>query len=148
VTSRRSATARKQLALLEQQPESRDHELLRRTLALPVARGQALHGDAALGNCLGRGLWLDFELTGRGPREADLATMLLRDRVHSARSDWREAAAAYGPHDDGLLDHYLRLFTALTCVLLIARRRARPELEPLLAARLDWLARSSEPPAL
>jgi Ser/Thr protein kinase RdoA (MazF antagonist) len=125
------------LAVLERQPESRSHEVVRQALAVTVPAGQPLHGDAALRNCVGSGMWIDFELTGSGPREADLASMLLRHRVHEPQQGMRDALAAYGPHDDEQLHDYLRLFTALTCVMLIAR--GQRDLEPLLAARLAWL---------
>jgi hypothetical protein len=64
------------LAALE---DSRDAEFLRElALRRSDLDGQALHGDAHLGNCLGSSagpLWHDFETACRGPREYDLAAL-------------------------------------------------------------------------
>jgi hypothetical protein len=57
----------------------------------PDLDGQALHGDAHLGNCLaseGGPLWHDFETACRGPREYDLAALVLRDLAHG-EDRWR-----------------------------------------------------------
>jgi hypothetical protein len=82
--------------MLASVPPSRETELLLEILAQrPHVDGQALHGDAHLGNCLGtpRGpLWHDFETACRGPREYDLAHSLrptalsARDRRRAKRS--------------------------------------------------------------
>jgi aminoglycoside phosphotransferase (APT) family kinase protein len=66
--------------------ETRDHELLREALSLAVGTGPALHGDAAVANCIGDGRWIDFDLAAQGPPEADLATLAMRDRVHAQDS--------------------------------------------------------------
>jgi phosphotransferase family enzyme len=118
-------------------PESPDHELLRGALTLPTADGQALHGDAAVNNCVGDGRWIDFDLAARGPREADVATIVMRDAVHGRHGESSGALAGYGPCDHELLHVYLRGFVALTCVLLLEQNQ--PSFAQLLAERLAWL---------
>ena len=122
-----------------------DADLLRSIVARrPAVRGQALHGDAHLGNCLGSPsgpLWHDFETACRGPREYDLAALLLRDRVSGDRPGARAALRGYGAHDADLLDELLPLYGAwVTASMLIALPR-RPGLADLLAERLRWLRR-------
>src|SRR5947208_2296258 len=60
-------------------------ELLREIVSRrPELDGQPLHGDAHLGNCLGSSggpLWHDFETACRGPREYDLAALVMGDRI-------------------------------------------------------------------
>jgi hypothetical protein len=97
------------------------------------AEGQALHGDAHLGNCMASPagpLWHDFETACRGPREYDLAAL------GSA-----EALAAYGGHDSDLADEMLVLYLVwVTASMLVALPR-RPELTQAVERRLDWLRR-------
>jgi hypothetical protein len=124
---------------------SADVELLRRAHALgPATDGQALHGDAHLGNCLptARGpLWHDFETACRGPREYDLAALVLRDRAGPGDASAREALAAYGDHDDELVDAWLPVYGAWVWASMLSALPRRPELEPLLRDRLAWLRR-------
>jgi hypothetical protein len=120
--------------------ESQDHELLREALSFPLGAGQALHGDAAIVNCIGDGRWIDFDLTAQGPPEADLATLVLRDRVHARDGESAAALAAYGPCDLELIQVCLRVFVALTCVLLLEQTTQTPS--KLLAERLAWLRSS------
>jgi hypothetical protein len=119
--------------------ETADHELLRGALSLPVEHGQALHGDAAVSNCIAGGDWIDFDLAARGPREADVATLVMRDWVHRRDGESAGALVAYGPCDRELIHVYLRKFVALTCVLLLEQATSQPPLAPLLAERLTWL---------
>ena len=119
--------------------ETPDHELLRGALSLPAERGQALHGDAAVSNCIAGGSWIDFDLAARGPREADVATLVMRDWVHRRDGESTAALAAYGPCDRELVHVCLRAFVALTCVLLLEQATNQPPLAPLLAERLTWL---------
>src|SRR5438874_12380726 len=72
----------------------------------PDLDGQALHGDAHLFNCLSSSdgpLWHDFETACRGPREYDLAALVLRDLAQGGDADARAALRAYGEHDLELL---------------------------------------------
>ncbi len=90
---------------------SADAELLRELVSGgSKLEGQALHGDAHLFNCLPSSagpLWHDFECACRGPREYDLAALVLRDRSSGGDPPAREALAAYGSHDSDLLDALL-----------------------------------------
>jgi Phosphotransferase enzyme family len=133
------AHPREALRRLASVRETPDHELLREALALPQSGGQALHGDAAVSNCVGDGRWLDFDFAGRGPREADVATLMMRDLVHRRNDESARALAAYGPYDRDLAYLYLRGFVALTCVLLLDQSASQRPLAQLLAERLAWL---------
>jgi hypothetical protein len=130
------------LAALSPSP---DVELLRRAHGLrPATGGQALHGDAHLGNCLptARGpLWHDFECACRGPREYDLAALVLRDRAGPGDRSAREALAAYGDHDAELLEASLPVYGAWVWASMLSALPRRPELAPLLRERLAWLRR-------
>lgn len=85
-------------------------ELLRELTALPLPRGQALHGDSGLYNCLSTAagpVWHDLETACRGPREYDLAALVLRHRCYGDRPDGERALAAYGPHDADMFERAL-----------------------------------------
>jgi hypothetical protein len=127
------------LAIVE---PSDDVELL---LALsagePEPGGQALHGDAHLDNCLQTAagpLWHDFESTCRGPREYDLAALVLGDR-RMGTSRAREAVRAYGDHDEALVDSLVPPYAAWIYASMLVALPRRPELGPVLADRLRWL---------
>jgi Ser/Thr protein kinase RdoA (MazF antagonist) len=112
--------------------------------AVPV---QALHGDAHLGNCLGTPdgpLWHDFETACRGPREYDLAALVFRDRVEGVQNAPTEALRAYGDHDAELLDAVLPLYGAWVVASMLTALPRRPELAPVIDARLRWLRRYDE----
>jgi hypothetical protein len=130
------------VAVLAALEPSDDVDLLRELAGrTPSLDGQALHGDPHLGNCLSSApgpLWHDFECACRGPREYDLAALVLRDR-HSGYPPAREALAAYGPHDADLVDALVPAYgTWVYASMLIALPR-RPDLKPLLGERLRWL---------
>jgi hypothetical protein len=97
-------------AMLAGLPASADVDLLRGLAARPLPAGQALHGDAYLGNCLPGPTWHDLETACRGPREYDLATL-----AQSGTPDAREALAAYGPHDADLVEECLPVYNAWIC---------------------------------
>jgi len=127
------------LATLE---PSEDVELLLALSACgPELDGQALHGDAHLDNCLQAAdgpLWHDFESTCRGPREYDLAALVLGDRrIGNARA--REALRAYGTHDSALLDALVPVYAAWVYASMLIALPRRPDLGPLLGERLRWL---------
>jgi Phosphotransferase enzyme family len=106
--------------------------------------GQALHGDAHLDNCLPAAegpLWHDFETSCRGPREYDLAALVLRDRSRGGDAPAREALAAYGLHDADLLDEVLPVYAAWVFASFLVAVPRRPELAPILDERLRWLRR-------
>ncbi|MBD0329452.1 MAG: phosphotransferase [Thermoleophilia bacterium] len=122
---------------------SADVELLRRAAsARPAGAGQALHGDAHLGNCLpapAGPLWHDLETTCRGPREYDLAALVLGDRVGRDRPAARAALRAYGAHDADLLDAWLPVYAAWVYASMLVALPRRPGLATPLAERLAWL---------
>jgi hypothetical protein len=132
-------------AMLEAVPESADVELLR-TLAARSSEveGQALHGDAHLDNVLRAGrlqYWHDLESACRGPREYDLAALVLRDRSQGEDPAARAALAAYGSHDAELLDALVPVYAAWIYASFLVALPRRPELAPILEDRLRWLRR-------
>jgi hypothetical protein len=102
--------------MLDSVESSPDVELLRRLVSGPTdLGGQALHGDAHLYNCLASEaglLWHDLETACRGPREYDLAALVLRERTDGGDPAARQALAAYGSHDSDLLDELLPVYAA------------------------------------
>jgi Phosphotransferase enzyme family len=132
-------------AMLSSLPAGPDTEVLRAAVSSAHdADGQALHGDAHLWNCLGSStgpLWHDFETACRGPREYDLAALVMDDRVNGDHPEARVALQAYGGHDESLLDDMVPVYASwVTASMLVALPR-RPELKPLIDARLAWLQR-------
>ncbi|HST26705.1 MAG TPA: phosphotransferase [Gaiellaceae bacterium] len=131
-------------AMLAAVEDSADVELLR-TLAArrPMLDGQALHGDAHLGNVLrareGQ-YWHDLESTCHGPREYDLAALIMHDRTEGDAAA-REALAAYGPHDADLLEALVPVYAAWIYASFLLAVPRRPELAPILEDRLRWLRR-------
>jgi Phosphotransferase enzyme family len=103
---------------------------------------QALHGDAHLWNCLGSStgpLWHDFETACRGPREYDLAALVMDDRAQGDHPEAEDALRAYGEHDESLLEAMLPVYASwVTTSMLVALPR-RPEVRPFVDARLEWL---------
>ena len=132
-------------AMLASVESSAEVELLRGLLASNVnVGGQALHGDAHLYNCIASNdgpLWHDFETSCRGPREYDLAALVLEDRSSGGDPPAREALAAYGSHDADLLDELLPVYSAWVFASFLVALPRRPELAPILAVRLRWLRR-------
>jgi Ser/Thr protein kinase RdoA (MazF antagonist) len=103
----RTERVHEMLAVLE---TSDDIELLRALATRPLPRGQALHGDSGLYNCLATAqgpIWHDLETTCRGPREYDLAALALRNRCYGDHPAGERALAAYGAHDEGLFERAL-----------------------------------------
>lgn len=129
--------------MLDTLESSQDVELLRDIMAgRPELDGQALHGDAHLGNCLaaaGGPLWHDFETACRGPREYDLAALVLHDLAHGGDAPAREALAAYGEHDPEPLEALVPVYAAWVYTSMLTALPRRPELGPILEARLRWL---------
>jgi hypothetical protein len=131
--------------MLADVPVSADSELLLRLAAhRPHLDGQALHGDAHLGNVLRAGesqYWHDLESTCHGPREYDLAALACLDRLEGHESAARKAIAAYGPHDPELVDTLIPVYAAWVYASFLLATRRRPELARVLAERLDRLRR-------
>jgi hypothetical protein len=133
---------REMLASVESSP---DVELLRELASrAPGGDGQALHGDAHLDNCLqsDRGaVWHDFETACRGPREYDLAALVLDDRTPGDDPRAQAALAAYGSHDRDLLEALVPVYAAWIYASFLLALPRRPELVPILDERLRWLRR-------
>ncbi|HST16053.1 MAG TPA: phosphotransferase [Gaiellaceae bacterium] len=107
----------------------------------PEPDGQALHGDAHLDNCLQSAdgpLWHDLESTCRGPREYDLAALVLGDR-RTGVTRARETLCAYGSHDAALLDALVPVYAAWVYASMLLALPRRPDLRPLLDDRIRWL---------
>jgi hypothetical protein len=71
-------------------------------------------------------VWHDLETACRGPREYDLAALILRDRWDPPNPAARAALAAYGPHNRELLEHALPVYAswiAASFMTAMARRR-------------------------
>lgn len=119
-----------------------DVELLREIASRPTIAGQPLHGDAHLHNCLRSPhgtLWHDFESACHGPREYDLAALVLLDRSGGGRPQAREALAAYGLHDADLLASVLPVYAAWIYASFLLALPRRPELKERLDRHLRWL---------
>lgn len=129
--------------MLDALEDSADVELLRELSARgPSPAGQALHGDAHLMNCLpsrSGPLWHDFECACRGPREYDLAALVLRDRSDGGDPRARAALAAYGAHDRDLLEALVPVYAAWVYASFLLALPRRPELAPVVRERLRWL---------
>jgi Phosphotransferase enzyme family len=129
--------------MLDTLEDSEDTRLLRAIVSDPPALAeQALHGDAHLWNCMATAagpLWHDFETACRGPREYDLAALVLNDLVRGPDLPAREALAAYGEHDHELLEAVLPLYAAWVFTSMLTAVPRRPELGPMLETRLRWL---------
>jgi hypothetical protein len=129
-------------AIIERLEPSTDVELLRELgMRQPTGAVQAIHGDAHLANCLPGPLWHDFETACRGPREFDLAALMLSDVVRHDEAS-RIALEAYGDHDADLLEQCLPIYAAWIYASFMVALPRRPELGPVLAERLRWLRES------
>lgn len=124
--------------MLETLPPSADVELLRELASRELPAGQALHGDAHLGNCMPGPVWHDFETACRGPREYDLAALVLRDRMHEAGAA-TDALDAYGNYDAELLEACLPVYAAWIAASFLSAVSRRPELADRAERQLRFL---------
>ena len=130
----RAGRAEEVREMLEPFAPSDDVELLCELASRELPEGQALHGDAHLFNCIqtrAGPIWHDLETACRGPREYDLAALLLSDRSEEPDPEARLAAAAYGDYDE-------ELWVAASFMVAVARR---PEAAPALERQLQFLRR-------
>jgi phosphotransferase family enzyme len=129
--------------MLQSLDESDDVAFLRRVASIsPQVNGQALHGDAHLFNCLATRdgpLWHDFETACSAPREYDLAALIIRDLSDGGDPAARTALRAYGEHDADLLRAFIPVYAVWVYASFLAALPRRPELRPVIRARLDWL---------
>jgi Ser/Thr protein kinase RdoA (MazF antagonist) len=102
-----------------------------------------VHGDAHLHNCFAGPagtVWHDFETACLGPRELDLAALVLGDRDSGvADLEARAALEAYGDHDADLLEECLPIYAAWIYASFMVALPRHPELGPRLAVHLRWL---------
>jgi hypothetical protein len=106
-TAGRAAEVR---AMLAPFAPSSDVDLLCELASRELPGGQALHGDAHLFNRIQTAtgpIWHDLETACRGPREYDLAALLVSDRSGDPEPEARTAADAYRPYDEGILEQAL-----------------------------------------
>ena len=131
-------------AMLAPFQPSNDVELLCELAARELPVGQALHGDAHLFNCIATAagpVWHDLETACRGPREYDLATLVLDDRAQGADRDAQTALAAYGAYDPDLLEQALPVYAAWVAASFMAALHRRPDAAQALERQLQFLRR-------
>jgi Ser/Thr protein kinase RdoA (MazF antagonist) len=123
---------------------SEDVELLCELASRELPEGQALHGDAHLFNCIQTAtgpVWHDLETACRGPREYDLAALVPRDRSRDPDPEARMATAAYGHHDEDILEQALPVYASWVAASLMAAVPRRPGAAPALERQLRFLRR-------
>ena len=140
----RAGRAAEVRAMLAPFAPSDDVELLCELASRELPEGQALHGDAHLFNCIQTAagpVWHDLETACRGPREYDLAALVLDDRSGSPEPDARVALAAYGPHDEDLLEHALAVYGSWIAASFMVAVARRPEAALSLERQVRFLRR-------
>jgi Ser/Thr protein kinase RdoA (MazF antagonist) len=123
---------------------SDDVELLCELASRELPEGQALHGDAHLFNCIQTAsgpIWHDLETACRGPREYDLAALVLDDRSNGPDPRARSAIAAYGSYDEELLDRAIPVYAAWVAASFMVAVQRRPDAVPALERQLRFLRR-------
>ena len=76
----------------------------------------------------------------RGPREFDLAALVLDDRARDPDPRARTALAAYGPYDDDL-EQALPVYAAWVAASFMAAVARQPDAAPALERQLAFLRR-------
>jgi hypothetical protein len=130
--------------MLEPFAPSDDVELLRELSSRELPEGQALHGDAHLFNCIqtpAGPIWHDLETACRGPREYDLAALVLDERSGESDPEAQTAAAAYGDYDEKVLEQALPVYAAWVAASFMAAIARRPDAAPALERQLEFLRR-------
>jgi hypothetical protein len=125
-------------------PPSGDVDLLCELASRELPAGQALHGDAHLFNCIATAagpVWHDLETACRGPREFDLAALVLDDRSGDPDPRARTALAAYGTYDEDVLQRALPVYAAWVAASFMAAVDRRPEAAASLERQLAFLRR-------
>jgi len=140
----RAGRAEEVRAMLARFPRSDDVELLCELASRELPEGQALHGDSHLFNCIQTAagpIWHDLETACRGPREYDLAALVLRDRWGESNPEARAAIAAYGSYDEELLELALPVYAAWVAASFMVAIARRPDAAPALERQLRFLRR-------
>jgi Phosphotransferase enzyme family len=131
-------------AMLQPFAPSDDVELLCELAWRTLPEGQALHGDAHLFNCIqtpAGPIWHDLETACRGPREYDLAALVLSDRSGGSDPEARIAMAAYGNYDEALLDQAVPVYASWVAASFMVAVARRPDAAPALERQLRFLRR-------
>lgn len=131
-------------AMLEPFAPSDDVELLCELASRELPEGQALHGDAHLFNCIqtrAGPVWHDLETACRGPREYDLAALVLSDRSGESDPEARIAVGAYGNYDEALLDEALPVYASWVAASFMVAVARRPDAASSLERQLRFLRR-------
>lgn len=131
-------------AMLAALAPSRDVELLCELASRKLPAGQALHGDAHLFNCfptVAGTVWHDLETACRGPREYDLAALVLGDRWGETDHRARIALAAYGTYDEDLLEQALPVYAAWIAASFMTAVARRPGAAARLERQMQFLRR-------
>ena len=140
----RAGRASEVRAMLASIAPSGDTELLCELASRELPVGQALHGDAHLFNCIQTTtgpIWHDLETACRGPREYDLAALILSDRSGDSEPEARTAADAYGPYDEDLLEQALPVYASWVAASFMVAVARRPDAAPALERQLQFLRR-------
>jgi Phosphotransferase enzyme family len=140
----RAGRAEEVRAMLRPFAPSDDVDLLCELASRELPEGQALHGDAHRFNCIqtpAGPIWHDLETACRGPREYDLAALVLDDRSGDSDPQARMALAAYGDHDEELLDQALPVYASWLAASLMVAVARRPDAAPALERQLRFLRR-------
>jgi hypothetical protein len=138
----RAGRAEEVRAMLAPFAPSDDVELLCELASRELPVGQALHGDAHLFNCIQTAagpIWHDLETACRGPREYDLAALVLRDRSRDPDPDARIATAAYGHYDEDILEQALPVYASWVAASFMAAVARRPAAAQALERQLHFL---------
>ena len=131
-------------AMLAPFAPSDDVELLCELASRELPEGQALHGDAHLFNCIQTAtgpIWHDLETACRGPREYDLAALLLHDRSQDPQPEARMTAVGYGPYDADVLEQALPVYASWVAASFMVAVARRPDAAPALERQLQFLRR-------
>jgi hypothetical protein len=131
-------------AMLAPFAPSDDVDLLCELASRELPEGQALHGDAHLFNCIqtpAGPIWHDLETACRGPREYDLAALVLHDRSHDREPAARAALEAYGPYDEALLERAIPVYASWVAASFMVAVARRPDAAPALERQLQFLRR-------
>jgi hypothetical protein len=138
----RAGRAEEVRAMLAPFAPSDNVELLCELASRELPAGQALHGDAHLFNCIQTPtgpIWHDLETACRGPREYDLAALVLRDRSRDSDPEARIATAAYGYYDEDILEHALPVYASWVAASFMVAVARRPDAAPALERQLHFL---------
>lgn len=131
-------------AMLAPFAASDDVELVCELASRELPEGQALHGDAHLFNCIQTAtgpVWHDLETACRGPREFDLAALVLDDRSRGPDPEARAAIAAYGPYNEDILEQTLPVYASWVAASFMVAIARRPDAAPALERQLRFLRR-------